>query len=475
MENECGEAPTVVAALEDISLLKYLKHDHRPTLVLDKAKGSVVFQNEVFERLQHRQGLDSQINLSSWAAQLVSTCQAGMAVLANAHLWTSAVVENQWIVVSGVCIPQHGQILLGHATNEDISRVMMPASVPSFVSEQMTEELTAEDNSSLDLTSDIQPTNCSSYIKWLRTFDWANSRLGPLSSWSNELRLAFNWLVRDRRPATMYWGDHLTLLYNEAFIPMFIRDQKHLLGLECSNAWKHLEAWPEYRLHLGNMFASGYQRGESHVYRDQQIFLDTSWGIEERFFDYSFTPIVISSGRTAGFYQAFTETTDSFRNRRQDDTVRAVKGAVEHEVKSTFVFWNQVLEGLTVNAFDVPFAIAYTHEDHSFARNMRTSAAQTVESDFPNYPCAFIRLEAQSGTIRRPVVHDALMSHPSFQTCLRHTCESRTQQRFDLFDRDLRDLFHRTTQDNPFSDKVTTLCLLPICPNGDVPRGILLL
>ena len=50
-----------------------------------------------------------------------------------------------------------------------------------------------------------------------RNTDWASTPLGPMSSWSPEFREVVNLLMRNPHPATLFWGEELTMVYNDAY------------------------------------------------------------------------------------------------------------------------------------------------------------------------------------------------------------------------------------------------------------------
>src|SRR5690349_11622806 len=59
----------------------------------------------------------------------------------------------------------------------------------------------------------------------MRSIDWAATALGPLESWPESLRSALSLCLNAQFPMAIYWGDDLTLLYNDAWRP--IAGDKH--------------------------------------------------------------------------------------------------------------------------------------------------------------------------------------------------------------------------------------------------------
>jgi hypothetical protein len=50
----------------------------------------------------------------------------------------------------------------------------------------------------------------------MSAFPWADTPLGPMSSWPQSLRTMVNILVTSRYPMWVGWGEKLTFLYNDA-------------------------------------------------------------------------------------------------------------------------------------------------------------------------------------------------------------------------------------------------------------------
>jgi hypothetical protein len=82
----------------------------------------------------------------------------------------------------------------------------------------------------------------SPHIQLLREIDWSSTPLGPMESWSPELRQVANLVINNPHPASIFWGSDMTMLYNEAYAIHFAGN-KHptMLGTGASGPWS--EAW----------------------------------------------------------------------------------------------------------------------------------------------------------------------------------------------------------------------------------------
>lgn len=63
------------------------------------------------------------------------------------------------------------------------------------------------------------------HIQFARSIDWASTPLGPIETWTFDLRAMCNLIMGSPHPAAMYWGDEYIAIYNEAYI--LLAGQKH--------------------------------------------------------------------------------------------------------------------------------------------------------------------------------------------------------------------------------------------------------
>jgi hypothetical protein len=77
----------------------------------------------------------------------------------------------------------------------------------------------------------------SEHVKFARNYDWASTPLGPLEKWSPQFREVVNLLMRNPHPASLFWGEDLTMLYNEAY-KIEVAGNKHpdLMGTGMENS-----------------------------------------------------------------------------------------------------------------------------------------------------------------------------------------------------------------------------------------------
>ncbi|CZR55332.1 related to sensory transduction histidine kinase [Phialocephala subalpina] len=196
------------------------------------------------------------------------------------------------------------------------------------------------------------------HIQFARSIDWAATPLGPIETWTFDLRAMCNLIMGSPHPAAMYWGDEYIAIYNEAYI--LLAGQKHpvLMGQSYKTAWA--EIWPE----IEGVFSNAKDSGQSTMKDDDCLFIRRNGFLEESYFSWSIIPLVGEDGSVVGIYNpAFEKTRRKIAERRML-TLREVgeKTAAARDVRG---FWGQVIKGLEYNEYDVPFVFLYSVSEDS--------------------------------------------------------------------------------------------------------------
>lgn len=66
-----------------------------------------------------------------------------------------------------------------------------------------------------DWTADEEPSGLTEFQRFARGVDWSKTGLGPMNSWSAELRRSLIFMLVDPRPASLLWGPDRVAVYNE--------------------------------------------------------------------------------------------------------------------------------------------------------------------------------------------------------------------------------------------------------------------
>lgn len=196
------------------------------------------------------------------------------------HSWRSCVLAGRWIVVSGLPSLLDGET---KADGEPLSKKKSRSRLSTF-----------------DWTDNLPPASLSPYVAWARSIDWSSTPLGPMSSWSPQLRSNASLVMQDTRAAVGFYGPELIMIYNEAYI--------ELLGglhpcLGCSARVVFPSMWEDYIEPIIKQNLAGETVTKNYT----EIPLIRHGYVEETYFSTTFIPIFNSEGSTIGHYEPVIE------------------------------------------------------------------------------------------------------------------------------------------------------------------------
>lgn len=72
----------------------------------------------------------------------------------------------------------------------------------------------------------------------IRAFDWGSSDLGSAVGWAGGLRTALRFMLTTNHPVFIFWGEHLTCFYNDAYARS-LGPEMHpaILGMRGEEVW----------------------------------------------------------------------------------------------------------------------------------------------------------------------------------------------------------------------------------------------
>jgi PAS domain S-box-containing protein len=73
---------------------------------------------------------------------------------------------------------------------------------------------------------------------------WEETDVGPLAGWPNILRSAVTFCLSSNFPLQIWWGNKLTMFYNDACAPMLSHRTKEEIAVPASRIWR--EQWPDF-------------------------------------------------------------------------------------------------------------------------------------------------------------------------------------------------------------------------------------
>ena len=131
--------------------------------------------------------------------------------------------------------------------------------------------------------------------------DWAATPLGAISGWPSVLKISAGTMLQSAFPKCLCWGDDLTMIYNDAFVPILGR--KHpCLGMP------FLEVWQETAESLAPITARALA-GEATFIEDFEIHTTRSGTMESAFFTFCYSPVRDETGLVRGMLDTVVETT----------------------------------------------------------------------------------------------------------------------------------------------------------------------
>lgn len=384
--------------LSFLSIDEFLELDPRPTFVLDLDAG----EDDIFTAILLNRSLRSDLQLlkdieslslstnwapekphfKTWITQLMSRDNTPATFSYNGIKWTGCIVRH-WLIVGGH--RDESSSTKRHSVHG--SRTRGPMRTRSQDGQQPKRALTSPDENILldsqykppvitfdssgttDWTVEEPQGELSEYIKFARDRDWASTALGALSTWSPELRQLACLVMGNPLPVALFWGDELTMMYNEAYSRTV--GNKHPALMATRIAGPFAETWGL----LDPIFTMCAETGKPFSVHDQLVPLERHGFIEEMFYTWSLTPLYGGTDTLKGFYASVCEATANVRSGRALKTLLRL-GQELAMVQSIPQFWPKILSTLSDNAVDFPFAILYSVFDESEAGTTCSDSCQ---------------------------------------------------------------------------------------------------
>ena len=139
----------------------------------------------------------------------------------------------------------------------------------------------------------------------MREMDWSQTPLGTPDTWPQSLRSTVGMLLPSKAQIVLFWGPAFTVLYNDAYRPVFGAKHPLALGMPGNRAWS--EIW-DAQLHP--LLDGVVRTGEAFHARDLLFELERYGFPEETYFDVSYDPVRVESGEVGGVFCIVTETTE---------------------------------------------------------------------------------------------------------------------------------------------------------------------
>ncbi|GAB4093498.1 ATP-binding protein [Flaviaesturariibacter terrae] len=199
----------------------------------------------------------------------------------------------------------------------------------------------------------------------IRSFDWADTALGPVSQWPQSLRTCVRIMLASRQPIWIGWGRELIKLYNDPYKAIVGGKHPWALGQPAAQVWRDI--WREIEPMLDTVM-----NDDQGTYVESQLLIMERNGYpEETYYTFSYTPIPGDDGRPAGMICANTDDTERIISERQLRTLTRLGNQLTDSKTAEEVF-EKTLGALAQNRHDFPFALYYELRDGVAQRRGRT-------------------------------------------------------------------------------------------------------
>jgi PAS domain S-box-containing protein len=191
----------------------------------------------------------------------------------------------------------------------------------------------------------------------MREMDWSLTPLGPPDTWRQSLRSTVSMLLPSKAQIVLFWGPEFTVLYNDAYRPVFGAKHPDALGRPGREAWS--EIW-DNQLH--GLLERVVRTGEAFWARDLLFEIERYGFLEETYFDVSYDPVRVESGAVGGVFCIVTETTERVVGARRLALLRdlAARNAAVRTERDACVM---AMDTLAAKPDDVAFALAYLDDE----------------------------------------------------------------------------------------------------------------
>jgi PAS domain S-box-containing protein len=207
----------------------------------------------------------------------------------------------------------------------------------------------------------------------LRARDWHNSALGPVEQWPMALRNSIRIVLASAYPMFVWWGEEMIMFYNDAYIPVLGPKHPDAIGRPGKEKWS--EIWHV----IGPLMEQVLRKGETCFREKDLLFMERNCCKEETYYTYSYSPVINEDGSVGGIFCACQEETAQVLSERRLKSISKISGIrTDTSVEAARI---EVLQVLSENTNDIPFAILYRIEDGDIVLDNYTKAAFSLSPE----------------------------------------------------------------------------------------------
>ncbi len=187
-------------------------------------------------------------------------------------------------------------------------------------------------------------------------FDWEAHPLGTPRDWPAEVRAAVATTLTSRFPLVLWLGtQELFVVYNEAYIEILGERHPAALGQPGHQVW--WDIWDS----IGPMLAGVVSTGEATWSRDLMLPMVTAGRREERYFTFTYSPLIAADGKPFGVFCPSYETTERVISERRLHLLNTVATAMM-ETRSIDDAVDVAVTVCAGHPADLPFVAVYVDD-----------------------------------------------------------------------------------------------------------------
>ncbi|WP_376095408.1 PAS domain-containing protein [Roseomonas sp. CCTCC AB2023176] len=164
------------------------------------------------------------------------------------------------------------------------------------------------------------PTEPHGMAARVAAFDWAATPLGPMAEWPASLRIAADLVLSAASPALLAWGEEFIVLHNDHYLPI-LGTEREALGRP------FLDVWSEVREEVEPVLRRA-REGHAVRFVEAPFILRRGAATEERWFNYTFSPVRRTGGQAGGVLLLIVESTNAVLAVRRRDALIALGDAL---------------------------------------------------------------------------------------------------------------------------------------------------
>ncbi|HEV7323325.1 MAG TPA: response regulator [Ensifer sp.] len=198
----------------------------------------------------------------------------------------------------------------------------------------------------------------------IQGFDWSQTSLGPMESWSPTLRIMVPFLLVNRFPLLLWWGPDYVSIYNDAYSPVLGAKHPWALGKPVSECWS--EIWHVLRPLIDEPFHGGPATWNDDI----ELEINRNGFLEETHFTIAYSPVPDEAAENGigGVLATVTEITEKVIGERRILALRdlASRSGEAHSAAEACAI---ATDTLGKHERDIPFALLYLLDsDRKYAR-----------------------------------------------------------------------------------------------------------